>query len=163
MKPNRWSCGITALAMALDIPVAEAVKHAGHDGGEIVFPHLEEPANRRGFHSQELVRIAWRNGYAMTPIELFPCIMAIDNAKISILAWYKTYAEHWERFEKIIKQTVGILEGRTTNTNHALCNRLGVITDPDTGQTRNYSRGYCTSRGFYPQRLWILTHHGVSL
>ena len=74
LKPNRWSCSITAMAMALETPVQHLIEHLGHDGSEIVFPQLKDPMYRRGFHSQELIQLAWDWGYAVTPFELAPTI-----------------------------------------------------------------------------------------
>lgn len=41
----------------------------GHDGSEIIWPGLVEPFNRRAFHIQELINVAWKLGYSATPFE----------------------------------------------------------------------------------------------
>ena len=43
-RPEPWMCMPLAFAMALDMPVADLLAAIGHDGSEIVFPNLPEPA-----------------------------------------------------------------------------------------------------------------------
>jgi hypothetical protein len=95
--------------MTLDIPVSEIIEEVGHDGGEIVFPHLREPACRRGFHSQELVKIAWQHRYAMTPIELFPTTRATVGTKTHPV--WTDKIERQASFAAWVHSSVGILEG----------------------------------------------------
>jgi len=162
VKPNAWSCAITALAMALDIPVKNVIEEAGHDGSEIIFPLLMEPACRKGFHSQELVQIAWRHGYAMTPVELFPMILATDHSKTHHV-WYQTEAEYRARFMRIINSTCGILEGRGKRCHHAVYNCYGQIFDPDPGMlVYEFSFANCEKRKFYASQLWICMRHELS-
>ncbi len=155
VKPNAWSCVITALAMTLDIPVEDVIKEAGHDGSEIIFPLLEEPQCRKGFHFQELVKIAWRHGYAMTPIELFPRILATDHSKTHKV-WGQT--ECRARFMAAISSTFGILEGRGKRCHHAVHYRYGQIYDPDSGVlVYEFSFENCEKRKFYTSQLWIFS------
>src|ERR1043165_3410729 len=74
IKANRWSCEITAYAMAMNEKVATLEKIIGHNGCEIAFPGFREPANRRGFHHQELILAAMKLGFTVTPFELMPAI-----------------------------------------------------------------------------------------
>jgi hypothetical protein len=145
--------------MALHLPVEEVVTEAGHDGGKIIFPLLMEPKCRKGFHSQELVRIAWQHGYAMTPVELCPRILATDNSK-AYPAWHQTEMEHQERFKGIIELTFGILEGRNDLCSHAVYNYYGQIYDPEPGvPVYEFSFENCEKRKFYANQLWIFTRH----
>ena len=102
LKPNKWSCAVTAFAMALHVPVQELIQEIGHDGSEIVFPELEEPMRRRGFHSQELIYAAWKRGFTVTPIELMP-VIAPDAWYIGTVVRVRgssntpTAAESWAR------------------------------------------------------------------
>src|SRR5688572_18522714 len=81
VKPNPWSCSITAFAMAIDRPVQELVDLIGHDGSEVVFKGYPEPTNRRGFHFQECIEACLHLGFAVTPIELFPVLQSTANSK----------------------------------------------------------------------------------
>ena len=162
-KPNAWSCAITALAMTLDIPVEDVVAEAGHDGGEIIFPLLEEPKCRKGFHLQELIMIAWRHGYAMTPIELFPLILATDHSKTHKV-WDQTEATYRARFMAGVNLYPGILEGRNKRCHHAVYNHRGQIYDPDPCMpVYDFSFANCEKRGFYASQLWIFTRHGLEV
>ena len=59
IQPNRASCLATAFAMCLDIDVGDIFKILGHDGTEIAFTNLEVPMCYRGFHSAELIHLAY--------------------------------------------------------------------------------------------------------
>jgi hypothetical protein len=154
-KPNAWSCAITALAMTLDTPVSELIRELGHDGGEVIFPLLKEPQCWRGFHSQEIIRIAFKRGFAMTPIELFSSILATDHSKTHKV-WGETYSRAF--FMGVVNSTFGILEGHGTTCQHAVYNRYGTLYDPDpSGTVYPFSFQDCEAQGFYPSRLWVFT------
>ena len=153
-KPNRWSCSITTLAMALHLPVERIVEEAEHDGSEIIFPHLAEPMNRRGFHSQELVRIAWQYGFSMTPIELFPRTQSTDGQHVYLVG---DKIDRHARFITSVNASCGILEGKGHRCQHAVYNQYGQIFDPDHNvPIYNFSFANCESRSFYANRLWII-------
>lgn len=160
-KPNRWSCSITALAMALETPVADIIKEAMHDGGEIIFPHLNEPMCRKGFHSQELVRIAWLHGFAMTPLEMVPMTRATTGTH-SHPVWDLPEGKLFKRFKNVILNTWGIVEGLSNRCGHTMHYDNGTLYDPD-GYTYKYSRKECESRGFYVNRLWVFTRYTPSV
>lgn len=71
LQPNKWSCLVTAFAMALDINVNDLIKSLGHDGSEIKFPELGE-RGRRGHHTQEIVDLCIKNGIKVVLIEAAP-------------------------------------------------------------------------------------------
>jgi len=154
IKPNQWSCSVTAFAMALRVPVAELIKKIGHDGSQIVFPALEDPMCRRGFHSQELIRAAWQYGFTCTPIELFPQLESTCGKYTYTLGIDRSKC--WDGFTANIDTTFGVLEGRSGRWNHAVHYRYGVIWDPD-GDSYFYSRQACEDRGLFGNRLWVFT------
>ncbi len=154
-KPNEWSCAITALAMALDIPVGDVVAEAGHNGGKIIFPHLTEPQCRQGFHFQELVMLAWQHGFAMTPIELFPRLLSTDETHIYPVR-NETHCR--ARFIAAIDSFCGILEGRGKRCHHAVYSHYGKIYDPDPGvPVYEFSFENCEKREFYANQFWIFS------
>jgi hypothetical protein len=157
-KPNQWSCAITALAMALNVPVKEIIAEAGHDGSEKVFPQLKEPMCRKGFHSQELVQIAWSHGYAMTPMELVPIIKSTTGV-YCFPVWNHPDGKFFERFKKAIRKTEGIIEGRNGRCSHAMYYSFGQLCDPDDKHVYEFSREECEARGFYINRLWVFSRH----
>jgi len=71
-QTNDWNCIIAVTAMLLDTTIQELITKIGHDGSEVVFPELEGPMQRRGFHIQEIIPIVLEYGYAMVPIEMEP-------------------------------------------------------------------------------------------
>jgi len=71
-QPNKWSCLPTAFAMATNRPVDRVISDIGHDGSEIIFPDLDEPYCRRGFHIQELVSVCMFHNTGVIQIELDP-------------------------------------------------------------------------------------------
>jgi len=147
--------------MTLNIPILEIIKEAGHDGSDIIFPHLEEPMCRKGFHSQELVKIAWRHRFAITPIELFPRILSNDRT-LTEFVWETSDTMVWARFIDFANRTIGIVEGRGINCDHAVHNSHGILYDPDpSGDIYQLCPIECKKRNFYPTRMWIFTRHGL--
>ena len=78
------TCIIASLAMVWGCTFAEVVEELGHDGTALEFPDSAFPG--RGIHAQEVMDIAYRRGYAMTIIQLFPVHGPADG-KGSRLAW----------------------------------------------------------------------------
>lgn len=71
--PTRpWSCILDAFAMAMDIHPNYIINELGHDGSEILWPGNDDPYCRRGFHIQELIAIAIKNGYSVTEVQTKP-------------------------------------------------------------------------------------------
>ena len=97
-----------AFAMALEIPVVELLEELGHDGSELVFPNLPEPACRRGFHIQELVHVALRHGFALTPVELFPVLESADGKQTQTVLYRDN---NWKRFADILAASRGLING----------------------------------------------------
>jgi len=151
LKPNRWSCGITSLAMAMGIKLEYLIKEIGHDGGDIIFPDLDEPMCRRGFHSQELIFLARKWGWAVTPIEFGPVILSTSGNEI-----YPVHLRNNQgRFEKVVRTTSGVLEGHNDRCYHAVNYRHGMLYDPD-GQVYTYSMENCEARNFFGHRALVL-------
>ena len=155
-KPNRWSCVVTAFAMAIDIPVTDFIREVGHDGSELIVPFAPEPSGRKGFHVQECITVALAHGFAATPIELFPSSRYVGDHIKSITFPPATHTcdGNWERFTAHIYSGRGVLTGAGRSTFHAVGFDRGEIHDPDDGSSFNYSRQACESRGFYTQTLW---------
>ncbi len=159
-KPNRWSCSITAAAMALNIPVAQLIERLGHDGSEIVFPKLPEPMCRRGFHSQELIHLAWNLGCAVTPIELHPRITT-EFGSNSVHVMFDGFPDtNWQdnnlkRFMDILRHSAGVLEGAGKTCRHAVYYTNGMIYNPDGGPIYEFSKETCPEHNFYPQRALV--------
>ena len=153
IKPNRWSCSVTALAMTLETPVQQIIDEIGHDGSQIIYPDLPEPMCRRGFHPQELITIAWQHGCCVTPFELFPSICPASDHYDSVIV---EFVDNWHRFVSLIKSEMGILEGTGRRCRHAVHFNKGIIFDPD-GQQYTYSKESCEQRGFYTNRALVFT------
>ena len=156
LKPNRWSCSVTAFAMALRVPVKQLMDEIGHDGESVIFPHLPEPMCHRGFHSQELILAAWRHGFACTPLELFPRVQSSCGQHTHRVGMNDSLC--WERFLEATIDNFGVLEGQGRQCHHAVHFRYGYIWDPD-GDQYFYSQQACEDRGFFGNRLWIFSRH----
>lgn len=147
LQPNNWSCLLTSFAMAYDMPVVDLVDLVGHDGSEIMWPHLAPPNNRRGFHIQELIMAGNSMGYTVTPFEPRPVLTSADMLlqgepkPLDLNRWL-------ERFMAIMAIGIGVLTGQTnTGARHAIaCNMgkpfdpSGQITDLDSFQVQCYWR-----------------------
>ena len=70
VRPNRWSCLLTAFANSLEVLNKDLVNIIGHDGSELIrqdYPP-QDPRSRRGFHPQELLDACLQMGWS--PIRL---------------------------------------------------------------------------------------------
>jgi len=161
-KPNPWSCSVTAFAMAIDIPVQQLVEEVGHDGGERIFTHLPEPMCRRGFHSQELIRIAWMHGFACTPLEMYPMLRCDPSlgTPLEHSVLFNSGLGNQAHFSGSVQATRGVMEGTGKCCEHAVYYHYGQIWDPD-GEQYEYSMDACEERDFYGRKLWIFTEHGL--
>jgi len=144
-KPSRWTCLPVSFAMALNIAVEDIFAELGHDGSTIFWPDLPEPMCRRGFHIQELIEVALRRGFTVTPFELSPVLESGGKQYI--------FDERWTKFATVIANSVGVLEGNGIRTRHAVAYEFGQIFDPDSG-VYDYSRAACEGRFFYANCAW---------
>ena len=150
--PVRGTCLPTSFAMAMDVSVIDVLNALGHDGSEIVWPNLPEPTCRRGFHIQELIRLAMQWGWSVTPVELAPVLGCADGRSFQVYP----DDECWAFFEQVIRTSQGVIEGHGLRCRHAVAYDNGRIFDPDSGGY-DYSREACQSRCFYPTHLWRFT------
>ena len=65
-------CTLAAFAIALDKTTDELIALVGHEGREVVHPHLPTPLCYRGYHIQEWVDCCARLGKALVLIEREP-------------------------------------------------------------------------------------------
>ena len=151
VKTERWQCAATAFAMVLNVPVAELIEQLGHDGREIVFPDLPEPACRRGHNIYELIQIAVNLGYAVTPIPLRAAITPANDPQRQIVIG--TDIENWSRFTRQLHASQGVIECFGPRLYHLLAYDRGRIFDPD-GDEFPYSRNACEQRNLGTYCLW---------
>ena len=123
---NSWSCIISAAAMVLDKHPDVIEECIGHDGSEIIFPEMRDPARRRGFHVQEIIDCAHVYGYAVTPIEALP-ISTPDMVHMYEVKFRKA------RFKCYLRSNIGIVTGRTRLWGHAVAWDRQRAFDPRTG------------------------------
>ena len=148
-QPNLWTCTPTSFAMVFGTPLKQVLESIGHDGSKIEWPDEPEPKCRRGFHPQELVRLAHDLGYSATPIELFPVLNNISVVQEDY------WADTWSYFYSIIQNNTGVIEGQGHRCRHCVAYCNGYIYDP-MGEIYPYSREACESRDFYTQCAWIV-------
>lgn len=115
-QPNAWSCILCAVAMALDEGWRKLIGEIGHDGSEIVLPTLPDPARRRGFHLQELIPLALKRGFAVTPLEALP--YSTPDGKSEFPVDFKIKPE--KRFQLYMVHSRGILTGLAHQWRHAV-------------------------------------------
>lgn len=151
VKHERWQCAVTAFAMALDAPVAQLIECVGHDGGQIVFSNLPEPANRRGHNIYELIQVALKLGYAVTPVPLRAAITPANDPQQQVVIG--TDAENWSRFLRHLRDSRGVIECSGPRLYHLLAYDHGRIFDPD-GHAFPYSREACERRCLCTYCLW---------
>jgi hypothetical protein len=151
---NRWSCLPTAFAIAIGWKVDEFILHIGHDGSQVVWPGLNEPSRRRGFHVQECIDVLSRAGYAVTPFEMFPCITPAFTVPAYTIVYGGSPEAAMRRFRDLVHRTNGVITGHGNVTGHAVAYQRGTVFDPN-GQI--YSFDDCEKHGFTPVTAWSIT------
>jgi hypothetical protein len=149
-RPEPWMCMPLAFAMALELPVGELLEELGHDGSELAFPNLPEPACRRGFHIQELVHVALSRGFALTPVELFPVLESADGKQTQTILYRDN---NWKRFADILAASRGVIDGAGFRFRHMVAYDQGRIFDPK-GHIYDYTRIACEAHQFHTRCAW---------
>lgn len=144
-QPNRWSCLGVSFAMALGIPYAKVTELVGHDGSEIIWPELPEPLRRRGFHIQEMIRVAWMRDYLVTPI-LAHFVVTPDTV-------HKLQVTQLDFAQKLLQNHSGVLTGQGIKNNHAIAwdHKTQRIFDPN-GLVYAPENGH-----FTPETFWLIS------
>ena len=124
---TKWSCLAESAAMALGISYEELIEAVGHNGSTIIFPELPDPGCRRGFHMQEIIDVAIKKGFAVTPIEPLPCSTP-DGLRVYTVGFTV------ERFQNHLAEGAGIVTGMKRKWRHAVFWNRGVHFDPATGK-----------------------------
>lgn len=149
MKGESWQCAVYSYAMATGLNAQSLIELIGHDGGEIVFPHLPEPACRRGHSIFELIDAGIACGFATTWVPFDPHIEASDSSQV--IPVYPP-ERNWQRVEDAIQTSIGIIDLQLTRWAHTVCFAHGDIFDPD-GKVYNYDRNlFIGHRTIY--QLW---------
>lgn len=124
-NPYPWGCLLASMAMVLEKSIQELIWEVGHDGSEIVFPQLPEPAKRRGFHIQEFISTILKSGFAVTAIESLPCSTPDGKHEYSI-----NFPWNEKRFWGLTVGNKGILTGLRTKWRHAVAWNGVKVFDP---------------------------------
>lgn len=161
--------------MVVGEDAAEFMERLGHDGGEIIFPHLSEPQCRRGHHIQEIIYWLWTHGHKVTPIQLIPMIgdpsgkerpvpieyvtYVDDNVGVTTgppIAIHDPFEENYRRFQNTINRHIGVIEGVTPGgKRHAVAFSRGRIYDPD-GKQFSATAPEFAANGFHPDIAWVV-------
>lgn len=124
-QPNAWSCLPAAFAMAIDLPFEQVIAEIGHDGSEIIWPEATDPFNRRSFHIQELIYVAFNNWHSVTSFEAYPISVRPGTA-----VPYKLEGFEKRLFELMSKER-GVVTGRLhTGIRHAMYWEFDRVYDP---------------------------------
>jgi hypothetical protein len=159
-KPHPWSCALSSFAMALNVSSDNLTSIVGHDGGQIIFPSLPEPACRRGFHPQELIAAALTLGYMVTPFELAPALQStpVPGSPPQLFAIDERLRK--PMFEILVAGFRGVLTGLGFKCHHAVAFDKGQVFDPE-GATYRFSFAECERRRFIAQCVWVVHPFGV--
>lgn len=141
LKPNAWSCVLTAFAMAIDLGYPELISVVGHDGSEIINPDVGDPAGRRGFHQQELIQACWWLNHTVTTFQLQPVLKYAGTHQEVII-------DMVEQCTNIVLSSRGVILGKGAKTWHALAYENGICYDPDNGKSFEYNVHSLAARSF---------------
>lgn len=151
-KINSWDCLLRSFELAMQKTRDELIVALGHDGSEIINEQAEDPARRRGFHVQEFVPYIFQQGKTLTPFEYVPTSWYGDEVRPVL-----TTVERDEFLEHIGRTSTGVITCRTeSGQGHALALVKGLVIDPDTGDSFNYSLDDLLARRLYPNTIWVL-------
>jgi len=102
--------------MVIDEGWRKLIEEVGHDGSEIVLPTLPNPGCRRGFHLQELIPLALKRKFAVTPIEALPYSTPDGKSEFPV-----DFPEGNEkRLQNYMKNSQGVLCGLAGKWRHAV-------------------------------------------
>jgi len=149
MPKGVYGCLLYSAAMLLGETPEQLIEEIGHDGHYPLWPELDIPLCYQGHHIQEIQDSCVVRGFALAPIELFPCMTPQGHPQLM-----KRLLEDEElasvRFATIIKERPGILIGMAnTGTGHAVAWDGKIIYDPN-GATYDLEQ-------FIIRDCWILT------
>ena len=166
-SPETGLCILTSFAMVLDMSAEMLLERIGNGWKTLAFPNLPVPYCWRGVHIQELILVALKHNYAVTPVELMPQAgppQAIDP--VTRVAYQDVTVFHgstetinWDIFCNVIMSCSGVLTGviapRLTKyqRSHAVAFEKGVIFDPSS-EAYMYSVKQCEARNFYANCAW---------
>ena len=120
-SPKPWGCLVAAFASVLDLSYDAVVGYIGHDGSEVIWSTKPEPMNRRGFHPQELIRVAYMLGYSVTEIQRVMLSAPTPNDRI--------YTCENPYFQSALIQ-VGVIYGIGEKLRHAVASNGSEVWDP---------------------------------
>lgn len=137
-QPNNWSCLATAYAIVTNQPLDLVLDLLGHNGEQIVEPTIPEPGCRKGFHIHEIIDIAVRDGFTLTPIDKDPRRITDPKKYLEGFdASLPLYPEPQKRFDYyLVTHPLGIITGATARFPHAVAWRAPNIIDPLDGLTK---------------------------
>lgn len=145
-QPNRWSCLPTAFSMAFGIDLQYMIDKIGHDGSEILWPDLPEPACRQGFSTQECIKIGLGLGLPVTPIA-----KRFGHGPNQLRA-------HWIDddmfFYSRLNQHIAVLIGDGEVTRHAVAWDRHRVFDP---KGREYDLRDCNINLFTPDTAFLIS------
>ncbi len=120
-SPNKWSCLPCSFAMAIGISLNEMIARIGHDGSDVIWPHLPEPLKRRAFHIQECVVASLHLQFSVTELQFNPCLTP-DGTSFSDVTTCDIH--------KFMTVSKGVLLGKGRQHGHAVAWDGAYIYDP---------------------------------
>jgi hypothetical protein len=137
--------------MVLNVSVHDFIRHIGHDGSEISWPSLPEPACRRGFHIQECIELVDRLGFTVTPFEMLPRHAPAFVVPALTIYYGGSEQTAFERIAAIVKRGQGVITGHNNTIGHAVAYDHGIIYDPNGSW---YKYGECEKHNFIGYCAW---------
>lgn len=138
--------------MVLGFGIDHMVRMIGHDGSEILYPLLPEPHNRKSFHIQELISVAWDLDWRVTPFEPHPMATHDDSGLCNRLVEFQ--GGNYERMHKLLADYSGVLTGLSKQGSHH-----AVAWDCLEGRIYNPSGLPETLGSFSIQTFWAFTRN----
>lgn len=131
-QPNKHSCLITAFAIVIDEDVNNLIKELGHDGSEVIRQGESEPFCYRGFHPQELTKLALKRHKALIIFDID--LVLYHRGILSLISDESIY------INQLMINNIGVICGHYENSKspHAVAWDGKKIYDPSGDKDRAF-------------------------
>jgi len=140
-------CVLASFAMVMQTTMDHLGGRLGHDGLDRVLDDTAEPHCFRSFHPQEFIDLLMKDGFAVTMVELYPCL----NHGGQLVNHAEFLGE--DRFFQSLLYGDGVIFGTTKSMGHAVAwNREEArIYDP-----RGYKYEWNKEQDFVPRQFFLI-------
>lgn len=125
-KKNSWECVAASAATILGIKLSDFFLIAGHDGSEKIVEEAPDPNGRRGFHMQEVQRVAYTMGVVFAEFQPLP--------RLAVAGQVVVVQQPTDSISRSLHYGQGLIVLAQKDRHHCVAFSRGNVFDPDTTQ-----------------------------